>query len=99
MFQRKRQQKKLTVRWPAQLSLSRYSRGIGPRTLSPWLRLERDGFRIQPKRSRLFVTETTNRHIEQYNAILFADHPIGLAHDYLITMSAKKLHEALFQQR
>jgi hypothetical protein len=46
----------------------------------------------------LFVTRTTNRHVKQNNAIFFADHPIGLAYDYLITMSAKELHGRWFSK-
>jgi hypothetical protein len=43
----------------------------------------------------LFATRTTNRHIKQNDAILFADHPIGLANGYLFTVSAKEFHGCL----
>jgi hypothetical protein len=42
------------------------------------------------------VTRITNRHIQQNNAIVFADDPIGLADDYLITMFTKELHDRWF---
>jgi hypothetical protein len=42
------------------------------------------------------VTRITNRHIQQDNAIVFADHPIRLAYDYLITMFTKELHDRWF---
>ena len=42
------------------------------------------------------MTRTTDRHIQQNNAIVFADDPIGLAYDYLIAMFAKKLHDHWF---
>ncbi len=42
------------------------------------------------------MTRTTDRHIQQNNAIVFADHPIGFAYDYLITMFAKELHDRWF---
>jgi hypothetical protein len=51
-----------------------------------------NGFGAQAKRSRLFATGTTNRHIEQNDAILFAHDPIRLANGLLITVSAKEFH-------
>lgn len=55
--------------------------------------MESDGFRTQSESLRLFVARTTNRHIQQNNAVVLADHPIRRADDYLITMSAKEFHD------
>ena len=54
--------------------------------------LERDSFRIQTERSRFFVARATNRHIEQDDSILLADHPIRFAIDYFITVPAEEFH-------
>jgi hypothetical protein len=46
----------------------------------------------------LFITRSTNDHVKQNNAIFFAENPIGLANDYLLTVPAKELHGRWVQQ-
>jgi hypothetical protein len=55
-------------------------------------------FTIQPERSGLVVTWATNDHIEQHNAVMFAEHSIHSARGNPITMATKKLHKIVNSQ-
>ena len=54
----------------------------------------RHRFGMKAEVPRLFVTPTTDDHVEENNSVLFADDSIGLPECDFFTVTTEKLHAA-----